>query len=229
MSLRHRDPYRLPLLSLDGMKINPYVEKIQTALTLGDLPILTGEILKDMPGKWSQAGKPLVVEVGCHKGRTLVGLAKQFPDSQFVGIDLTYKRVFTTAQRSVAAGVSNVRSVLVNAKFLEQLFASQEVGALLIYFPDPWSKKAGQLKHRLIDNAFMVGTYNVLKPGGIVCFKTDHLPYFEAVTESAAAAGFQMRQRHDWGNRLMEPVTVFEEKFKALKVKTYSIIFEKLA
>jgi tRNA (guanine-N7-)-methyltransferase len=166
----------------------------------GSLAILHGPGLKDARGGWRQRiaafhgrqepfGK-LVVEIGCHKGLTLIEMAQDQPDAAFIGIDITFKRVVTSAQRAHAAGIKNAFFVLANATQLDQLFAPGEIDALVLFFPDPWVKKKSQAKNRLVNAAFTDRVRATLAPGGVFWFKSDQEIYLQQTTECVEKAGF---------------------------------------
>ena len=51
-----------------------------------------------------------------------------------------------------------------------------------INFPDPWSKKARR-KHRILSAEFLSKMHPHFRSKGELRFKTDHLEYFETVTD----------------------------------------------
>ena len=55
----------------------------------------------DMKGKWGEQyfknNNPIVLELGCGKGEYTVGLAKLFPDVNFIGVDIKGSRMWTGA------------------------------------------------------------------------------------------------------------------------------------
>jgi tRNA (guanine-N(7)-)-methyltransferase len=243
MSLKTKDPFDVSLLSAPDDGINPYVQKLRDVLhgSLA-LPIIFGDRLKSCRNHWRQTIRSfgaqsipqpdkarLVVEIGCHFGLTLQQLAKQNSTDLFVGIDITYKRVFRTAERLARDGAANACSAMFNARYFEAIFGEEEIDALLIYFPDPWQKKAKQAKHRLLSDSFLHSAHRCLSPGGILCFKTDAKEYFDATCQKAKSLGFGVVRDHPWGTCLLAPVTTFELKFKQSNVQTYSEVFVKLA
>lgn len=243
MSLKTKDPFDVSLLFAPDDGINPYVQKLRDVLQ-GNLalPILFGDRLRTCRNHWRQVIKAfnpaaiphpdqarLVVEIGCHFGLTLQQLAKESAQDLFVGIDITYKRVFRTAERLARDATANACSAMFNARYFEAIFGKDEIDALLIYFPDPWQKKAKQAKHRLLSDSFLSSAYQCLKPGGILCFKTDAKDYFDATCHKAKSLGFAVVSDHPWGTCLLAPMTTFELKFKQSNVQTYSEVFVKLA
>ena len=59
----------------------------------------------DMKGKWGEQyfknNNPIVLELGCGKGEYTVGLAKLFPDVNFIGVDIKGSRMWTGATQAL--------------------------------------------------------------------------------------------------------------------------------
>src|SRR4051812_5933031 len=100
------DPLSDPTAGLE-LDVNPYVQRLMAAASSGELPVTFGPVLAERRGNWlsalstaSASDAPLqrlVLEVGCHKGSTVVPLAKDHPDWGVIGCDITFKRVILTA------------------------------------------------------------------------------------------------------------------------------------
>ena len=63
-------------------------------------------------GKWRQDyfknDHPIVVELGCGKGEYSVYLAQQYPEKNFVGVDIKGARFWAGAKESLELGLPNV-------------------------------------------------------------------------------------------------------------------------
>ena len=179
--------------------VNPYVAKMTAALADGSIPVLQGSALKDRRGHWREAfagqrenqapsNRKLIVEIGCHLGLTLNQMAENHQEADFIGMDITFKRVVTAAERAVRQGHRNVITVLGNARAMDSIFADGEVDGFVIFFPDPWLKRA-QSKNRLVDEAFAAMLATKLAPNGFVWMKTDQEIYFKEAREAFCRAG----------------------------------------
>jgi tRNA (guanine-N(7)-)-methyltransferase len=197
MPVRSQDVF-LDVTAKFNKNSNAFVGKLLQAQTDGSLQIASGPTLKHFPGAWREkfkhvsqnSRKKLIVEIGCHTGHTICDMAEAHPDVLFVGIDITFKRVYQTAERAEQRQLKNVFSILANAGGLGDLFASGEVDGFVTFFPDPWKKKK-HAHYRLYSNQFCSTTWNLLAPGGFLWLKTDYLPYFTDACELAAHQGFK--------------------------------------
>ncbi|MBI2604467.1 MAG: methyltransferase domain-containing protein [Deltaproteobacteria bacterium] len=129
-------------------------------------------------GSMERGPERLVFEVGCSNAGFLASIAEANPDAAFVGIDWKFKVLFKGAKRVHGMGLKNVALLRGKAQEISRIFGEDELDEVWVFFPDPWAKKP-QLKHRLIQEAFLLDCARVLKPGGRVFIKTDHPGYFQ--------------------------------------------------
>lgn len=125
-------------------------------------------------GKWHSDffhnTNPIVLELGCGKGEYTVGLARRFPDMNFIGIDIKGARMYTGARQAFDSGMANVAFIRTSIELLEAFFAPDEVSQIWITFPDPQMKKVNK---RLTGTRFMETYRRVLADGGTIHLKTD--------------------------------------------------------
>ncbi len=113
---------------------------------------------------------PIVLELGCGKGEYTVGLARRFPDKNFIGIDIKGARMWTGASEARAEGLHNVAFIRTSIELIESFFAPDEVSEIWITFPDPQMKK---VRKRLTSTRFMELYRRILVDNGLVHLKTD--------------------------------------------------------
>ncbi len=129
-----------------------------------------------LKGKWREEifknNNPIVLELGCGKGEYTVGLAKAFPEKNFIGIDIKGARFWFGAKEATEKGMHNAAFLRTQIELIEYFFAENEVDEIWITFPDPQIKYR-RTKHRLTHPDFLARYKKILKPGGIVHLKTD--------------------------------------------------------
>ncbi|WP_027076927.1 tRNA (guanosine(46)-N7)-methyltransferase TrmB [Maribacter antarcticus] len=126
-------------------------------------------------GTWSEHfgnNNPIVLELGCGKGEYTVGLAKLFPEKNFVGIDIKGARFWRGAKTALEDGLDNVAFLRSQIELLDLLFAENEVSEIWITFPDPQIKYK-RTKHRMTNQVFLDRYKKVLKPNALMHLKTD--------------------------------------------------------
>ena len=140
---------------------------------------------KDHPlkGRWHEDffhnNNPIVLELGCGKGEYAVGLARQYPNKNFIGIDIKGARMWTGATESMREGMTNVAFLRTNIEMLSHFFAENEVDEIWITFPDPQMKKATK---RLTSTFFMARYRQLLRPDGLIHLKSDS-PFLYTYTQ----------------------------------------------
>ena len=128
----------------------------------------------DMKGKWREQyfknNNPIVLELGCGKGEYTVGLAKLFPDVNFIGVDIKGSRMWTGATQALNEGLTNVAFLRTNIEIIDRFFAEGEVSEIWLTFSAPQMKNP---RKRLTSTFFMNRYRHFLKDGGVVHLKTD--------------------------------------------------------
>jgi tRNA (guanine-N7-)-methyltransferase len=69
-----------------------------------------------------------------------------------------------------------------HGEFIDEYLPHNSINCMHINFPDPWSKKSRR-KHRILSTNFLTKMLPFFRSSGELRFKTDHLEYFETVTE----------------------------------------------
>ena len=136
------------------------------------------EALDNYPlkGKWRtevfKNQNPIVLELGCGKGEYSVGLAKSFPNKNFIGIDIKGARFWFGAKEAHEKNLNNAAFLRTQIELVDCFFDQDEVDEIWITFPDPQIKYR-RTKHRMTHPDFLDRYKKILKKDGIVHLKTD--------------------------------------------------------
>jgi len=129
-----------------------------------------------LKGNWNKEvfknDNPIVLELGCGKGEYSVELARRYPNTNFIGVDIKGSRFWRGAKTAVEENIPNVAFLRTQIELIENCFGTNEVDEIWITFPDPQIKYK-RTKHRLTNAEFLARYKNILKPEGIVNLKTD--------------------------------------------------------
>ncbi|NVJ86082.1 MAG: tRNA (guanosine(46)-N7)-methyltransferase TrmB [Algoriphagus sp.] len=143
-------------------------------------------IFEEIKGNWKNGQflneYPLVVELACGRGEFTVGLARVFPEQNFIGVDIKGSRIWKGSSTATAEGLQNVAFLRTQIQQLDKFFAPGEIDELWITFPDPFPRD-GDEKRRLTSPRFLDMYKPLLKEGGIVHFKTDNTGLFDYTLE----------------------------------------------
>jgi len=165
-----------------------------------------------MKGKWHKDhfknDNPIVLELGCGKGEYSVGLAKHFPEKNFIGVDIKGARMYIGAEQALEEGLDNVAFLRTKIDFIQDCFIPGEIDEIWLTFSDPQPKKENK---RLSSPPFIERYRKILKKGGIVHMKTDSDLLFEYTEEQIASQKYEkLELTWDLYNELPEnidPVT----------------------
>lgn len=142
---------------------------------------------KDYHGKWAlevfKNNNPIHIEIGCGKGQFTMGLAKHFPDINFIAIE-KYDSVLVRCLEKVSQDdIPNLKLVLLDALMLKEVFDKGEVEEIYLNFSDPWPKTR-HAKRRLTSYIYLDIYRNILASDGAIIQKTDNRSLFESSLES---------------------------------------------
>ncbi|MGJ8736730.1 tRNA (guanosine(46)-N7)-methyltransferase TrmB [Zobellia laminariae] len=129
----------------------------------------------EQKGKWKDFfgnDNPIVLELGCGKGEYTVGLAKQDPNKNFIGIDIKGARLWRGAKTALEDNLKNVAFLRTQIELVDELFDKGEVSEIWITFPDPQIKYK-RTKHRMTNENFLAKYKEILRPDGLMHLKTD--------------------------------------------------------
>ena len=107
----------------------------------------------EMKGHWRELyfhnDNPIVLELGCGKGEYTVELAKLYPETNFIGVDIKGSRMWTGATQAINEGLTNVAFLRTNIEIIERFFESRERLSTTYTTPPPRPQKAGTVARQL--------------------------------------------------------------------------------
>lgn len=133
-------------------------------------------LYQTIKGKWNknyfQNGNPITLELACGKGEYSIGLARLFPDRNFVGIDIKGDRIARGSRIAMEEGLTNVAFLRSGIQYLHEFFEEDEVDEIWLVHPDPQVRDRDEPK-RLTNDTFLKSYAHFLRNGGVFHLKTD--------------------------------------------------------
>ena len=155
---------------------------------------------------------PVVVEIGCGPGDSLVPMAQAHPELDLLAFEVYEPAVAALVARLVREDVRNVRVAPVDAVAgLERLVPPAALTEVWTFFPDPWPKTRHH-KRRLVDAAFADLVASRLAPDGRWRLATDWSDYADRMRAVLDAHPAFVAEPEERGDR---PVTRFERRGSA--------------
>lgn len=178
-------------------------------------------------GKWNEIfgnDNPIYIEVGMGKGQFIMTLAQQNPDINYVGIEKYSSVLVRAIEKQEELELPNLYFIRMEAEYIADVFAPDEVSGIYLNFSDPWPKDR-HAKRRLTSVQFLERYEQILKKEGHVVFKTDNRDLFEFSLEQVEEAEHWKLLNHTFdlhnskyveGNVMTEYETRFVEKGNAI-------------
>ena len=130
----------------------------------------------DLETVFADPTRPLLLDIGCARGRFLLRMAEAEPEWNYLGVEIREPLVEEANRLAAEARLSNLHYAFCNAMlWLERLLEGIPAGLLqnvTIQFPDPWFKKK-HAKRRMVNQEMVDTIAKHLAPGGRVFIQTD--------------------------------------------------------
>lgn len=116
---------------------------------------------------------PRVLEIGFGSGQSLLVMAKNHSEEDFIGIEMHRPGIGSLILGIEAHALTNIRIFYADAvEVLEKCIPDESLDVIQIFFPDPWPKRKHH-KRRLIQIPFVNLLVTKLKNNGTLHIATD--------------------------------------------------------
>lgn len=172
--------------------------------------------------------RPLEVEIGTGSGETLISLAKQSPDANFLGIEISFRAAAYATALAAEAALDNLLILRANFKMLIPLLESNSWQRVYLHFPDPVHKRS-DFKRSIFTPEFLDAMASTLLPGGELSVASDNPGFFFAMLELAESDGrFEKAHAGRYLEGLQTPVKSRFQRFWERKgIRTLSFLLRK--
>lgn len=126
--------------------------------------------------------RPLTLEIGFGMGQSLVEMAKNNPERNYVGIEVHIPGIAQCVFDAGSLGLENLRVLDADAIQVLKEMPDHSIDCVQLYFPDPWQKKR-HFKRRFVVPERMALVEQKLQHGGTFHCATDWQPYAEWMLE----------------------------------------------
>ena len=176
-----------------------------------------------MCGTWKEVfgnDNPIHIEIGMGKGTFITTLAGMNPDINYVGIEKYSSVLLRAVENQDELQLPNLRFIRMDAENINEVFGVDEVDRIYLNFSDPWPKDR-HAKRRLTSRQYLARYDKLLRPDGLVEFKTDNNDLFEFSLGELEPAGWSLQQMtrdlHSDPEMMQGNVmTEYEERFSSM-------------
>lgn len=186
----------------------------------------TREIKPDMLFDFKELfdnNNPVVLEIGCGKGRFANTMAKNNPDINVLAVEKIDNVLVSAAETAKKEGMENIRFLCCGAEYLPRYIKEKSIKTLYLNFSCPYPKKRYE-NHRLTSKRFLDIYKNLLDEQAYIYQKTDNIHFFEYSLKSFTDNGFYINDISlDLHNSEITDniMTEYEEKFSSLGMPIY--------
>lgn len=176
-----------------------------------------------MKGEWHKLvfknDNPITVELGCGKGEYTIGLARKYPDRNFIGVDSKGHRIWTGARQSVDENLDNVAFLRTKIEFINSFFTTDEIDEIWLTFSDPQPKDEKGTK-RLTSPIFIDRYKKFIKAGSIIHVKSDSQWLYDNTIKELRENGYEIvHDSNDLYGGLIH--TLDDSLADLLRIRTY--------
>jgi len=169
----------------------------------------------ELKGNWSadffKNHNPLILELACGKGDYTLGLARMFPDKNFLGLDVKGNRIWFGARTALEENLTNAGFLRTRIEQVQLFFAPAEVSEIWITFTDPFPKSPNR---RLTAPVFLDKYRAICAPGAIIHLKTDDPDLYQFSLEVVQQQNLKILEAYD-------DIDAAGRRSNELNIKTY--------
>lgn len=163
--------------------------------------------------------QPIHLDIGCARGRCILGLAAATPAWNHLGVEIRRPLVTPADREALTSEHGNVRVLFCNANislesWMEGL-AEDRLQRVSIQFPDPWFKRRHR-KRRVLQPALLLSIASALHPGRELFVQSDVLEVIEpmvALTELSGCFDRPPEDARPWRASNPLPVPTERERY----------------
>lgn len=150
---------------------------------------------EDYKGKYKSIfnnDNKLCIEIGMGKGDFIIGMARNNPDINYIGIE-KYDSVMVRAvekldRLDIGIELQNLKLIKMDAEYIDKVF-DKEIDTIYLNFSDPWPKDRHE-KRRLTSSNFLKKYDSLFKSTKHIIFKTDNRKLFEYSIKTLTDYGY---------------------------------------
>ncbi len=169
---------------------------------------------------------PIYLEIGMGKGDFIIGMAKAYPNINFIGVEKFSSVASIAIKKITNENLNNVKVLIMDIKDSIPVL-TEKIDRIYLNFSDPWPKER-HAKRRLTHTE-QLRIYDLLFKGiNEIIMKTDNDDLFEYSLTSFKDYGYKIKEiYYDLHSEdIFNVLTEYEDKFskKGVKIKYVHVI-----
>ena len=190
---------------------------------------------EQMKGRWHERfgnDRPVFLEIGSGKGKFISERAERLKEYNYIACEGQDNVCLRVLEKAEEADRDNLKVMMKYIHDIHEIFENGELEGMFLNFSDPWPKER-HAKRRLTHRNNLKGFFDVMRPGGVIEFKTDNDDLFEFSIGEIEDQGYEIleftRDLHEEGCTYLskEFMTEYEERFMTLGKNINYVKFRK--
>lgn len=163
------------------------------------------------------------LEIGMGKGDFIIGMAKKYPNINFIGLEMFDSVILRAVQKLEKIELPNLKLIRYDATDIEKIF-DKEINTIYLNFSDPWPKNRHEHR-RLTSRRFLERYDKIFKENKHIIQKTDNRKLFEFSLISYVDYGYKIKNISlDLHQEEIDNIqTEYERKFSSLGMPIYMV------
>ena len=103
---------------------------------------------KNYKNKWKELfgnNNPICLELGMGRGSFVIGMARKYPNINFIGLELDKNQTATAIKNIKDSKINNLKMICADAMDIVEFFG-KEIDTIYLTFSEPWPKKQDEKK-----------------------------------------------------------------------------------
>ena len=138
--------------------------------------------------KWRNVfgnNNPICLELGMGRGSFIIGMAKKYPNINFIGLELDVNQTATAVKNTSGMKLDNLKMICADANNIIDYFG-KEIDTIYLTFSEPWPKKQDE-KKRFTSINYLKLYDRIFKKNKHIILKTDNKILFQSGLESLSS------------------------------------------
>lgn len=158
---------------------------------------------------------PISLELGMGRGDFIINMAKKYPNTNFIGLELYPSQMVKATERLEKEKLNNIKLINADARELANIFC-KEITTIYLTFSEPWPKKRDE-KNRFTHESYLKLYDRIFKKNKHIILKTDNKGLFAYSLETLSQYWYvfthvSLDLHHD-ENHIDNIMTDFEKQY----------------
>ena len=168
---------------------------------------------------------PIKLELGMGRGSFIIEMAKQYPNINFIGLELYDSQMVQAVEKLQTMDLKNLKLINCDAREIDKIFG-KEIDTIYLTFSEPWPKKHDE-KKRFTHESYLKLYDKIYKKNKHIILKTDNKGLFAYSLESLSQYWYSFERvslnLHYDENKIENVMTDFEKQYFKEKRPIYYV------